>query len=164
MKTILHSIVILTCIIASTAVCDAACHSGTNTNQEIKVIVPFAVPVGVPVAAVAPYFYSYQQFQTRPEEPSGVVVKATAPARDSLPASRGLSSPLVAAHCATCHGGPSPKAGLSLESIDNLSDADRFKAIRAVASGRMPKGETVTADEVRAVIQQLANSPSASTD
>src|SRR5690606_5811224 len=32
-------------------------------RQEVKLVVPFAVPVGVPVAPFSPYFYGYQQFR-----------------------------------------------------------------------------------------------------
>jgi mono/diheme cytochrome c family protein len=157
----------------------AACGATTATaaNAEIKLIIPFAVPVGVPVAPFAPYFYSYQAGQGR--EASGEA-RATVQGREARDEGRveeypstatmtnappsphaarlsplERSSPLVAAHCAACHGGAAPKANVSFESIEQLSIDNRWKAIRAIVSGRMPKGEQLSPDEIRALIEEL---------
>ncbi|HEY2883209.1 MAG TPA: hypothetical protein VGJ15_12265 [Pirellulales bacterium] len=128
----------------------AACRtkSVAKSADEALVIVPFAVPVGVPVAPFAPYFYSYQ-----PVQPTAPVVAAQAA---TTQADRVQPESLVAARCANCHGGAAPKAGLSLEQLDSLSADDRLRAIRAVAAGRMPKGSRPSTDEVRSLINELA--------
>jgi mono/diheme cytochrome c family protein len=70
---------------------------------------------------------------------------------------RAANSSLLATHCATCHAGTSPKANFSLEHLENLSSIDRLNAIRAVVSGKMPKGGQLTSDEIRAVVSELSS-------
>ena len=155
MKSVAFFIVaLIPALFASLSSGHAACRvkDVSNTRDEIRIVVPFAVPVGVPVAAFAPYFYGYRQFQVQAQglQPLGLPqVQASAPSRSQLVDS------LVTSHCAACHAGAAPKAGLSLGSIADLSASDRLKAIRAVATGRMPKRETLSADEIRAVIEEL---------
>src|SRR5262249_54459669 len=138
------------------------------------VVTSFAVPVGVPVAPFAPYFYSAQQFQPAAhisviggqELPSQPTVSATRPLLPPSTLSDAatsnfrtqLDSP-IAAHCASCHGGPAPKGGFSLERVDQLQASDRLKAIRAVVSGRMPKGGKLSNDEVRTILDELTKLP-----
>jgi hypothetical protein len=139
----------LLCLIGGAQRLPAACRTTTaaTANTEIKVIVPFAIAVGIPVAPLAPYFYSYQAAQDR-----GVRIEE----RES-PSILAPRSSLLTQHCSACHSGAAPKAGLSLESIDTVALANRLRAVRAVASGRMPKGESLSADEIRALIQELTD-------
>lgn len=134
----------------------AACRSSasTNTTDELKILVPFAVPIGLPVATFAPYFYSAAQFQPpRASNPAPTSTDNEPLTTDKSPS----NSDLVATHCSSCHAGPSPKAGLSLDHPDFLSLTDRLHAIRAVASGQMPKGSQLTENEIRALIQELTS-------
>ncbi len=134
----------------------AACRGKNivSAGEEVKVVVPFAVPVGVPVAAFAPYFYSYQQFQLKTPEPM-----PDSPAAPTPPASSNLTTAaasLVSSRCASCHGGATPKAEFSLEHADRLTAAQRVKAIHEVITGNMPKGSKLSGDEMRAVVNELA--------
>jgi cytochrome c553 len=169
--------------LSARAACTPTRSVSEGNGQELKILVPFALPIGLPVAPFAPYFYSAAQFQRVGQVfnlPPGATGSASAPpaahSARSLPAAAGIphssldsspahlltSSPAqsgIAAHCSSCHAGPAPKAGLSLDHLDALSLTDRLRAIRAVASGQMPKGLALTDDDVRAVIQELTQDP-----
>jgi mono/diheme cytochrome c family protein len=179
-KIVISAIIILVAFGFGISHVWAGCQAKTvvKTSDEIQVVVPFAVPVGVPVAPFAPYFYSYQQVQERDArcdnfsfDPAPMPHQNNAPTSDSPPtnpSSNTVPKPLnpqapsvIVAHCAVCHGGQNPKANFSLEHPETLSAADRLKAIQAVISGRMPKGNPLSPDEVRAVIAELAR-PSSS--
>jgi mono/diheme cytochrome c family protein len=68
---------------------------------------------------------------------------------------------LIATHCATCHGGATPKAGLSLDG--SLTPQVRLRAIRAVLQGDMPPGRPLAAAELTALLRELAtDAPAAS--
>jgi hypothetical protein len=178
------------------AACTPARSVSEANSQEPKILVSFAVPIGLPVATFAPYFYSASQFQPAPLTlPSGEgrgegavsarsrnaePTAATPHSEWSLPAAAGTPhsadsrppipnsaslnpeprtlSPL-SAHCTSCHSGPSPKANLSLDHPETLSLTDRLRAIRAVASGQMPKGTHITDNELRALVDELAKQP-----
>ncbi|HTQ40331.1 MAG TPA: cytochrome c [Pirellulales bacterium] len=175
------SLLAITLLIYLTAVISqVSADCKTNKGDEIQVVVPFAVPVGVPVAPFAPYFYSYQQVQgrvagdenptngsmpiSRPINPVPIDIPSAAvspPASQFSPSVAGPSSPdpqnssAAVTHCASCHGGQNPKANLSLEHPETLSPTDRLKAVRAVITGRMPKGSQISTEEIHAVITEL---------
>jgi mono/diheme cytochrome c family protein len=132
----------------------AACQAKSAAREEIKVAIPFAVPVGVPVATFAPYFYSYQQFQAKPPKPMPNSPTTPTPPPSSNPTAAATS--LVSSRCASCHGGATPKAELSLEHVNRLTAAQRVKAIHEVVVGNMPKGGKLSGDEMRAVVSELA--------
>jgi len=153
MKNVLAiATIVLLLEVAVVAPLPAACQAKSAVREEIKVAIPFAVPVGVPVATFAPYFYSYQQFQTKPPELGAT--QPTAPAAMSSKSSATIS--LVSSRCANCHGEAAPKGDLSLEHVERLTAAQRLQAISAVASGAMPKGGTLTSDEMRAIVKEFA--------
>jgi len=146
-----------TLLIASPLAAKAACPPTRSVskanNQDLKILVPFAVPIGLPVATFAPYFYSASQFQS-----------SLPPATDNgrrktdiqTPNYKSPTTDLITTHCSSCHSGPSPKASLSLDRPDSLPLADRLRAIRAVASTQMPKGTQLTDEQIRALIQELS--------
>ena len=149
------------------AACTPTRSVSQANNEELKILVPFAVPIGLPIATFAPYFYSAAQFQpvrvSNPPPSAAGSAGATgatgsASALPSLDPEPRTLNPL-AAHCSSCHSGPSPKAGLALDHPDSLSLTDRLRAIRAVASGQMPKGTKLTDNEIRALIQELSHNP-----
>ncbi len=156
---IIASIVVVAAASARPGFCAKSVAKGNSS--ELKIVVPFAVPVGVPVAPFSPYFYSYRDFvvggaESRPDASNAARGLANEPTE--LRAKPQADHPsLVFAHCATCHGGPAPKAGLSLDSIGQLKASDHLKAIRAVATGRMPKGEQLSVEEAQSIIEELAS-------
>lgn len=139
------------------------------SNDEIQLVVPFAVPVGVPVAPFAPYFYSYRLDQSpavanqqvaQPSRPA-VLDNQTGRKTDSHPAPEtapqvAKTTSLVATYCASCHGDEHPKAELSLEQLESLSAVDRLRAIDAVITGRMPKSHRLSPAQVQAIVKELA--------
>jgi hypothetical protein len=159
MKRSLFVSLVVVGLLASSSPLLAACHVVRVRNVHhhaaaAKVAVPFAVPVAVPVAVASPYFYSYSQFAT---EGRGARIEGREYESAALSSHVPRSSSLVATHCATCHGGASPAAQLSLERVDRLSLADRLAAIRAVLSRRMPKGAKLDDDQLRVVVEELAD-------
>ena len=126
----------------------AACHTQAmvQNNNEITVAVPFAVPVGVPVAPLSPYFYGYQQIyspipQSNGQTNSSDPIAKVGPANDAASVDQSKSNPsqsappfpssLVVTTCAKCHGGQAPKAGLSLEHPEALNTSDRLRHPRS---------------------------------
>ena len=165
------SLLTLTCLAPPAS---AACRTKTivQNNDEIAITVPFAVPVGVPVAPLAPYFYGYQQtYSPRPRSEGQMPLSDTAEKvasadgapnadqtkSDSWNSAPSLLSSLVVTACAKCHGGQAPKAGLSLEHPEALSTVDRLRTIHAVATGQMPKGNRLSSKDAQAIIAELAN-------
>jgi mono/diheme cytochrome c family protein len=143
----------------------AACQSKSSTPslEEPRIIVPFAVPIGLPVATFAPYFYSAAQFQPQTSLVTGyssfVDRTSFTSTRDKGPTTNDQGPEtrnLIATRCASCHSGPSPKANLSFDNPNSLTLPDRLRAIRAIASGQMPKGTQLTDQEIRALIQELS--------
>ena len=68
--------------------------------------------------------------------------------------------PILNNRCSSCHGGPTPRAGVGLSSYDSVmnsqvitpSDAQNSRLIQAVQSGRMPRsGEPLTADQIQTI-------------
>ena len=70
-------------------------------------------------------------------------------------------SSLAMQHCAKCHGGPEPKAGLDLSG--DLDCETRLHAIRMLLaddeSKRMPKGKPLDAETLGLLIQEFATPP-----
>ncbi len=173
------------CSVLNPPFAGAACRVQTKAVAANVVAVPVAVSLGVPVAEVAPYYYSYQASPPQPlaagdaaidEIAERVVEKLRSPSAGGLAAAGPASAPhlnpaprasepppahlpaasLVAKRCATCHSGRDPKAGLSLENLTALNCETRLKAVRAVLSEKMPKGgPPLTADEAGRVLEEL---------
>jgi hypothetical protein len=139
-----------------------------HTAQHQFVITAFAVPVAVPVAPFATYWYGvseYTSIQGSARQRTAPEALPPEPAREAQPrtsAFRGRDSDrersLIAQHCTSCHGRTSPKQGLSLIDPLSLSDHDRLRAIRAVVNGDMPpaEGEPLTAAQRAALLKELA--------
>ena len=156
---------LLTVLLATSA------QAGHRGNVVQLVVPQFAVPVGVPVAPVAPAFYSYGQFtQSYAGQPASsramedalaeriaakvlaiiaggsVGVRSTATTADA--------PTIIKQRCIRCHNGPDAKAGLDLDkSLDVWSREIRQEAILRMLSvdpkRRMPKGgDPLEAEEV----------------
>jgi cytochrome c553 len=125
------------------------------------VITAFAVPVAVPVAPFAPYWYGVSDYQ----EPFSLRGSASQrAAREAEPRGTGFrgraSEPersITVQKCTACHGRTSPKQGLSLVDPFSLSDSDRLRAIRAVVNGEMPPAESdaLTDADRTAILREL---------
>lgn len=144
--------------------------SSHHTAQQQFVITAFAVPVAVPVAPFATYWYGVSDYHDMPSFP-GSARQRTAP--EALPpktandvesknaALRSGASPapqsLIAQRCTSCHGRTSPKQGFSLVDPLSLSDHDRLRAIRAVVNGDMPPAEAdpLTEAQRAALLKEL---------
>jgi hypothetical protein len=141
------------------------------------VAVPLAVSVGVPVAQVTPYYYSYSAYAASgaavPLDLDALATKVVEklraagpipqpspppvnPAPTPAPTQRSALSTLIEQRCATCHSGPEPKSNFSLENPLALDCPSRLKAIRAVLSEKMPKGgPRLTAEEAGQILEEL---------
>lgn len=130
---------------------DSTAHSiHHQAAHQQFVITAFAIPVAVPVAPFAPYWYGINDYYHGPLHGSASVRgdlenRRRETASDKEPRAAelrfgGLRSEhsLVAQRCTSCHGRTSPKEGLSLIDPPSLSAGDRLRAIRAVIHGEMP--------------------------
>jgi mono/diheme cytochrome c family protein len=135
-------------------------------------VVPFAVPVATPVAVLQPGGVVYSYSPSNAEEDAKLRAEFEAfkrwrltqntqslPAADARDGSAGRPAanamPLVAANCIACHRGEQAKGGVRLDGL--LSSDARLAAIRAVLSGEMPKGKTLAADDVGALLFELSD-------
>jgi len=68
--------------------------------------------------------------------------------------------PILNDRCSSCHGGPTPRAGVDLSSYDSVmnsqvitpSDAQNSRLVIAVESGLMPRsGDPLTADQIQTI-------------
>jgi mono/diheme cytochrome c family protein len=153
--------------------------SPTVNHQGAKpqfVVTAFAVPVAVPVAPFAPYWYGLSDYQETsslrgsasqraahealPRETQRQTFIEAEPRENAHPAgARNRETSIVAQKCASCHGRTSPKQGLSLVDPLSLSDADRLRAIRAVINGEMPPAEAEPLSEAgrTAILRELTD-------
>lgn len=130
-----------------------------------QVVLPFAVPVGVPVTTSRLGLgYSYREYSVgrgpysalTPDELADRVAERVVKRFSMVEGLRvaGFAAPPIVQHCAKCHAGPAPRGGVSL-SLRFLTPARRYAATRAVMTGRMPQGKTLSSAERSAVIHDL---------
>ncbi len=119
-------------------------------------VVPFAVPVAVPVATVQvpTVLYSYSASgAAHPTAPASTDIGAHVDTAEE-------ATSIIQQACVRCHGGEAPQAGLSLESLDGLSREQRLEAVARLVSDdpdlRMPRGATLAPAEIGRVLQALS--------
>ncbi len=133
-------------------------------------VVPFAVPVAVPVATVnvPTVLYSFdanrgyqQSHQTHNADRSGFTEPRSRDEGSEHWTSDSRPSAVVL-KCAKCHSGEAPKAGLDLSKSAALTTKQRLAAVARVVSDdpeeRMPKGSTLSPTEIGNVLQELSRS------
>ena len=133
-----------------------------NPQQATFTVVPFAVPVAVPVATISTpvTFYSYQH--------AAVVTPATTSTATVQPAAVSLTpETILSRHCAACHRGPSVQGGLTLfdtrgKLLDKLPRHVILDAVMAdeQAPPRMPPpgSESLSSAELRVLRKWLTAS------
>lgn len=124
------------------------------------VVVPFAVPVAVPVATVTrpTLFYSYRQFASPTIQredagrlPDGASRHVGRPHEATDDAVRILSD-----SCAKCHSGPDAKGGLEMFGLDGqiTPKLPRQSMLEMIRAGKMPAGKQprlLTEEETRQI-------------
>jgi hypothetical protein len=144
-------------------------HSNNHqAAQQQIVITAFAVPVAVPVAPFATYWYGVSDYHDtsasralatkRPVAEPPTRETASDMGSNSVARRAALGTrTLIAQHCTSCHGRTSPKQGLSLVDPLSLSDFDRLRAIRAVVNGEMPptEAEPLSDADRAAILREL---------
>jgi len=135
------------------------CRPITYQKNQLTVV-PYAVAVAVPVAAVTPgaALYSYkesappQQASHDPEYQEFLQWKA-----GRSGSSRAQASSLVTTHCASCHTGRG--SGVDFFDLSRASCEDLRRAAAAVAKGAMPKGARLSGEEVGKLAFELSTMP-----
>jgi len=91
------------------------------------------------------------RWQVQHEEPAKAVQALERPTAEIA------GDSLIKAKCAQCHGTTlsEPKGGLYLDAGAPLDCAAALKSIDAVLSGRMPKGQQLSAEEVTGLVKEL---------
>lgn len=161
-------------LVIAAALTAGVCQTNVQAAQvaAASAVVPFAVPVGVPVATVAnpSLFYSYnayapqqaasadvysQSFEARLAE--RIAEKIAARMAGGTLEAKALT--VVDQHCAKCHSGPEPKGGFAVD-LGPLTAAQKLKSINRILADdtgkRMPKGEALTGQEIGKLIQFLS--------
>ena len=144
-----------------------------HNNHPQCVATAFAVPVAVPVAPFAPYWYSVSDYQHSlgpklrlgphvPEAPLRESVDQALPHIQRHERVGRTSEPqrsIISQRCTSCHGRTSPKQGFSLVDPLSLSDHNRLRAIRAVINGEMPPDTEppLTGADRNALLRELAS-------
>ena len=154
----------------------ATSHASNHhvANPEL-VITAFAVPVAVPVATFASYWYGVNDYhdtfslrgpasrRTAHEAPPretghDAVGHEAVPQGSAFPGRASeRERTIVVQKCTSCHGRTSPKQGLSLIDPLSLSAEDRLRSIRAVVSGEMPPAGSEPLNDVdrTAILREL---------
>ncbi|MBX7164826.1 MAG: hypothetical protein K1X74_00635 [Pirellulales bacterium] len=130
-------------------------HAQVAVASSGLVVVPFAVPVAVPVATIqAPaVLYSW-----RGAASTSVMSDA---AGESAAVQEALGGEgLVRQRCARCHEGEAAKGDLVLTDLGALSAEQRLEAVRRVVSDdpqvRMPRGMLLSPSEIGRMVQELS--------
>src|SRR5688500_15078982 len=100
----------------ATSLAAGALQAGQTT------VIPFAIPVGVPVTTVfrPQVFYAYRAYA--PEKPPLTVERPAAGKRPAERSDAPRPAEPALQRCTRCHGGDAPKAGLDLSRPEALSE------------------------------------------
>jgi hypothetical protein len=104
------------------------------------VIVPFAVPVAVPVATVRQpsVLYGYRGYAAPYGAADGRESASASPSRVPAPGEEEAAG-LLTRRCASCHSGPQPQGRLQMfDAAGLLARLPRRQILESVESGRMP--------------------------
>lgn len=148
-----------------TAVQVPVATSAVVLRQDVRldsglVVVPFAVPVAVPVATISrpTLFYSYRQYSGPAIQRGKTDVwsdhasqRAGGPHRPTDDAVRILSR-----RCAACHSGPDAKGELELFDLDGriIDKLPRQSMLEMIREGKMPAGkqpQLLSEEEIRQI-------------
>lgn len=123
-------------------------------------VVPYAVPIGIPVAQVTPAFYSFQGAaqayrQPAPAQPAADPEWAEFQAwKANRARAQAATVSALQQNCVKCHseGG---KGFAAFELPANPTAEQRIHMSQEVLAGRMPKGRKLSADDVGRVLGEL---------
>ena len=125
MRTLLISQLCLSFLVNCTqALAGGPCHTTIVTQPSAVTIVPFAIPVAVPVATIASptVFYSYQHqarsYTSTTSPPTLASQEPSSTAPTSRPSSPLDPQTMLTRHCAECHLAPAAQGVLTLFSAD----------------------------------------------
>ena len=125
----------------------------------------FAAPVVQQVVAYPQVYYSVgQDLQTEAlaEKVAALVEKKlalrAAVRQQQVDSPAALNNSALAQNCGKCHSGPNAKAGLVYDGTAELSCSSITKALRAIATGKMPKGRAIDSNAKGSLMQELLDS------
>jgi mono/diheme cytochrome c family protein len=129
------------------------------------VTVPFAVPVGIPVAAAQSFSYrydyrpptAYRYGALTQEELADRVAEKVIERFSQIEHLQaiGFRASAVTTHCSACHKGSGAKGGFRLSG--RLSPQQSYRALQQIVSGAMPKERHISAEERSELIHELLN-------
>lgn len=114
--------------------------------------------VAVPVVAYPQVYYAAGRDIEAEALAAKVAKLVTAQLRQELstsPAKQTAPPSLLAQACAKCHSGATPKANLTIDGTTAMDCHSVLASIRAVASGKMPQGAKLTAEQKGRVLDEL---------
>ena len=169
--------IITGCLTVTPAVAQSRCSIGVASRRQVvrqsdkrHVVVPFAIPVVVPVttaqvglfyhydygATAAPYRYSPLTADELADRVAAKVLERFSQVEELR--QLGFSQSAVTTHCAPCHSGTASKGDVSLGGI-RLSPETRYQALRQVMSGTMPRGTKLSDQERSRLVYELLDLP-----
>lgn len=124
-------------------------------NSTGAVVVPFAVPVAVPVQVATPYVYQHAGIAAAQTDPDYAEFLAWKAERANRVKASAVPQSLVQQHCAKCHA-ENADAKASFDMAAPLTADQKLAAIAAVMTGKMPKAKKLD-PQVRAdVVAELS--------
>ena len=82
-----------------------------------------------------------------------LALRAAQPQQQTAPLNSALAQ-----NCAKCHSGDAPKAGLTFDGVHEIPCSSITRALRAIASGKMPKGKVIDNLTKGALMDELLDS------
>lgn len=112
----------------------------------------------IQAVAVSPYLYQ----AGRDIEADALAAKVAALVTQQLraqPLVQQQTAPasVIAQHCAKCHSGATPKAGITLDGSTELLCSQITASLRAIAADKMPKDHKIDPAVKGAIMQELLN-------
>lgn len=150
--------------------CEAA--NKVVAKKQVVVVQNYAIPVAVPVAPLATYYYSSSQVQQQaysgpPRSAEDILVDRLVEKLSariggaSLPAAQAIAKQtLFGQKCATCHAkGDLENGKPQFTTLEALTPQQRLNAIDAMVHDRMPKGSKLSAQDAGELIREIVSQP-----
>lgn len=159
MKTLLAIAIVLACCIPA--------HASKRFVHQQKVVVPYAIPIGVPVALASPVAYANSatpQYSGPPKSAEDILLDKLADlVAKRLAVQGGVQAlevkTMFSQTCASCHAEAKPDGRPVFGALESLTAEQRLAAIKSLKSGEMPKGSKLSPEDTAKLVGELLDVP-----
>ncbi len=141
------------------SVADADCRQFFVAHKQVAYVAPVVYPqvvyqVGrdIEADALAAKALKAAIPQIVAEVRAQLNAPGAAPSRQAIQAPR---TSVLAQHCAKCHSGANPKAGMVFDGVTAVGGDPGMDALREISEGRMPKDHKLSPDLFAPIMQEL---------